>query len=139
MASPHEVSGPWVTVLEFAASESSDALLSISQLDALLARLASSDPVSLYSQDRYVVQLRSPWRSAARAFSHAVAQHDHAVTALGLPKLPLVRAEVMTADELARDMDAARHGGPPSLHEGVIAPMACSTPPQQRVGKGDAP
>ncbi|MGH9222911.1 MAG: hypothetical protein ACRD2W_03725 [Acidimicrobiales bacterium] len=97
----------WIVVLEFSAPEQPDAQPTISQVVELLESLDHCDPVSLYDIDRCAVQIQVEGSTAARALAHAVAKHQRSVARLGLSPLPLVRADVMTPDELARDLDTA--------------------------------
>ena len=103
----------WIVVLEFSSSDNLDLHPTLSQVVELLELLDPGDPVSLYDVDRYAVQIQVEGSTAARALAHAMAKHQRSAARLGLPSLPLVRADIMTPDELARDLDTAASKLPP--------------------------
>ena len=82
----------------------------------LLAMWPGPAPNTLFSPDRYALQLPVLAADASSALSSAVSSWGEALERAELPKWELVRAEVLTPAELERDLEAAdgagdRHGG----------------------------
>lgn len=73
----------------------------------LLALWPSPAPTTLYSPDRYALQLSVFAADASSALSSAMSSWAEALQRAEVPKWDLVRAEVLTPAELERDLEAA--------------------------------
>lgn len=62
-------------------------------------------PTGLWDSSRYAIQLRVPAPTCAESLRRAMAYHRHAARAAGLPAATLLRAEVLTLQELERSWD----------------------------------
>jgi diguanylate cyclase (GGDEF)-like protein len=103
----------WIVLLE-AVKPSSAAELDTESLHRLLEAVTDARPIALHSLDRYALQLEVSAESALDALARVLARWSDAVSDLGTPAWDLVRAEIMTSDELEmelllaeRDVDAA--------------------------------
>ncbi len=86
----------WVVILEAAAVPA----FQFHQVKQLVSRLDKWRSSGLYSLERYAVQLHMPSSRHDEALALAVEAHDQAIADLGLGTPTLLRAEVMTLDEL---------------------------------------
>ena len=62
-------------------------------------------PATLFSSDRYVLQMPVRAADAASALSSAIARWQAALRRSGVARWELVRGEVLTSDEFARELD----------------------------------
>ena len=96
----------WIVMLE-AAGEPGGPGMDRHTFRRLLALWPSPAPTTLYSPDRYALQLPVLAADASLALSSAMSSWGEALQRADLPKWDLVRAEVLTPAELERDLDAA--------------------------------
>jgi diguanylate cyclase (GGDEF)-like protein len=96
----------WVVLLE-AAKPPFGAALDSACLYRLLETVSGVRPVVLYSADRYALQLQVVASSPTEALALALSRWSDAVQTLGTPVWELVRAEVMTRDELDLELELA--------------------------------
>lgn len=95
----------WVVLLE-AASEGHVDPVASDDVSTLLAALnGGSLGVSLSSSSRYALQVTTTALDPADALAGVLSKWSDAVRALGLPTWPVVRTEVLTPEELQRDID----------------------------------
>ncbi len=93
--------GPaWAVVLELAVPDGRGTL-DFSTVEALVEYLADWGPSALYDPHRYAIQVQLSAPDAESALASAIQGHGKAALALGISFLSLVRAEVLTAEELA--------------------------------------
>ena len=93
--------GPaWAVVLELAVPDGRGTL-DFATVEALVEYLADWEPSALYDPHRYAIQVQLSAPDAESALVAAIQGHDKAALALGLSFLSLVRAEVLTTEELA--------------------------------------
>jgi GGDEF domain-containing protein len=108
----------WIVLLEAAASGESPTI-DRAALGRLIASWPCPTPTTLFSESRYALQLPVRAASPPAALSNALRLWEDAVRASQLPLWHLVRAEVMTPEELARELAAAKGEpiGPDAGHE----------------------
>jgi hypothetical protein len=92
----------WIAILEFAPTNGITRFV-VDDIDNLLEHLRDWDPTGLCSPDRYALQLRLPARDAHEALRWALAFHEQAAEAAGMPPSTLARVEILTADQFDRD------------------------------------
>lgn len=90
---------PWIVLIE-AALIASDLAVEAASVERLLAVFAAHRPSAMYSRDRYVLQVVMPGSSPDDALRKVLIRWRRSVMAAGLAGFKLVRAEVMTPDEL---------------------------------------
>jgi diguanylate cyclase (GGDEF)-like protein len=96
----------WIVMLE-AAGEPGGPGMDRHTFRRLLALWPSPAPTTLYSPDRYALQLPVFAADASSALSSAMSSWAEALHRAEVPKWDLVRAEVLTPAELERDLEAA--------------------------------
>ncbi|MDQ1367233.1 MAG: hypothetical protein QOE57_3275 [Acidimicrobiaceae bacterium] len=89
----------WVVVLEFSPALGCRACL-YGDVEALLESLREWRPSGLWSLGRYAVQLHIPASTPHHAVRWALAYHEQAAKAVGLPLADLNRVEVFTLEVL---------------------------------------
>jgi diguanylate cyclase (GGDEF)-like protein len=87
----------WVVLLE---ADGTDGQVDLATLEALLFEVAEASPISLYSPDRYALQIAVEARTPPAALHRALRMWRDALRRLGAPLSKLVRAEVLTPEEL---------------------------------------
>ena len=109
-------------------------------IDDLMDNLEVWHPTGLWDPSRYAIQLRVPAPTCAEALRRAMTYHRQAARAAGLPAGTLLRAEVLTPQELdqswdddaGNDMGGGRAGSGGLLCDEVYAAtrglMSASTP-----------
>ena len=101
----------WIVLLE-AADEPGGSSITLATVERLVSALAGLDPVSLHSPHRYAVQIRvSRVATPPEALTRAFGVWQEAVRRVGAPAWPLVRAEVMTPEELELEVDSCASQG----------------------------
>lgn len=103
----------WAVVLEASPCDE-EAVIDLAAVEELAGTLGDPDAVALYSPDRYAVQFGVEADKPEHALALGHERWRHAVATLGLPRWPLVRAEVLTPDELA-PLESAAAGDLPVL------------------------
>ena len=93
----------WVVVIEVTARDSSR--LSIEQVRCLMELMAEKNPTTLYSPDRYALQVVVSAVSAEQALSMALAAWQEAQESLEITGWQLARTEVITRAEFERELD----------------------------------
>ena len=93
---------PWVVLIE-AALSAPTMTVEWSAVEELLAGFASDSPSAMYSRDRYVLQVVTNASSPDGALRKVVGRWRQVVMVAGLARYRLVRAEVMTLEELAAE------------------------------------
>ena len=97
----------WVVLLE-AADEEGRTPIDVASFSRLIDSLVEVTPTTLFSPGRYAVQFSVVAASAPLALSSALWNWAKAVRGAGLPDWELVRAELITPEELERDIRARR-------------------------------
>jgi hypothetical protein len=90
---------PWIVLIE-AALTAADLTVESASVERLLTVFAKHHPSAMYSRDRYVLQVVMPGSSPDEALRKVLTSWRRSVLAAGLAGFKLVRAEVMTPDEL---------------------------------------
>lgn len=90
----------WAVVLELAVP-GGKGTIDFATVEALVEYLADWEPSALYDPHRYAIQVQLSAPDAESALVAAIQGHAKAAAALGISSLSLVRAEVLTAEELA--------------------------------------
>jgi diguanylate cyclase (GGDEF)-like protein len=98
----------WVVVIE-AVGEGSSAL-SIEALRLLMQFMADQNPTTLYSPERYALQVVVSAGSAEQALSRGLSTWREAQERLGLEPSELARAEVITGPEFEREVSTRARG-----------------------------
>ena len=99
--------GEWVVLLEVAA-DSTGAVPTRRQVEALLGALnAGYVGGALHCPDRYAMQVRATGSGPLEALSDVLGRWAETVVQLDLPTGRVVRTEVLTPEELARDFEGA--------------------------------
>lgn len=93
----------WVVVLEVAAE--GDARVGLAAVEALMQAVRDCRPAVLFSEDRYAFQLWIDSEGPAEALLTAVSRWREATRLLDVAHYELVRAEVLTPTEFARDVE----------------------------------
>lgn len=96
----------WVVVIETVGEGSS--VMTIDGVRRLMELMAERNPTTLYSPDRYALQIVVPAHSAQQALADALATWQEAQRELNVDGWQLVRAEVITEAEFERDADRRR-------------------------------
>ena len=97
--------GSWAVVLEVAAPGDGP-VVELTSVQRLVAQLGDWRPKALYNPDRYAIQLELFALDLPRALLTAVDRHAEACRRLRLAAWPLVRAEVLTSEELEANLAA---------------------------------
>ena len=95
----------WIVLVEAAANGARDRVEPDDVGRLLEALDPGSDGGALHSPDRYALQVATAAGSPAEALIDVLARWADAVRQLGLPNWPLVRTEVLTPEELERDLE----------------------------------
>lgn len=95
--------GDWVVLLEVS-DGTGVSTIDPPALRRLVAACGTPVPTSLFSADRYALQLQIRAPDAPSALASAIRRWSDAQRAAGLPCWDLVRAEVLTSAELERDL-----------------------------------
>lgn len=95
----------WIVLVEAAASGPSGGM----EPDDVGRLLEALDPGggALHSPDRYALQLTTTAASPGQALIGVLARWADAVRELGLPNWQVVRTEVLTPEELERDLESS--------------------------------
>ena len=101
-----ESSTEWVVLLE-AADRSGQEPIERSDFDRLLEAWAAATPSTLYSPSRYALQISIQAATPPLALSSALRLWKDSLQRAGLPDWWLVRAELVTPEELERELQAA--------------------------------
>ena len=96
----------WIVLLEVADTQGASTIDSAG-FDRLVSTWASPGSTALYSRDRYALQIPVGAADPATALSSAMSRWKDAVQRTGVPRWALVRAEIMTPEELEREPIAA--------------------------------
>ena len=96
----------WVVLLE-AADRSGHEPIDGADFDRLLEAWAASTPSTLYSPSRYALQISIHAATPPLALSSALRLWKDSLQRAGLPDWMLVRAELVTPEELERELQAA--------------------------------
>jgi GGDEF domain-containing protein len=101
----------WIVLLEACSGDRST--IDARRFHRLVASFGPVAPATLFSPDRYVLQLVVRAVDTVSALSTAIARWQRALRRCDLPHWPLVRAEVMTPAELEAELDGvdAEPGG----------------------------
>ena len=102
----------WVVLLE-AADESGLSTVDADSYGRLVASWAVSVPTTLYSPNRYAMQVTVEARDAPTALGIALSQWKDALRLSALPEWELVRAEILTPAELELELRAAEQSDRP--------------------------
>ncbi len=103
----------WTVLLE-AADEGGLSTMEPESFRRLVGSWAAPAPTTLYSPNRYALQVTLPATDAPAALNIALSLWKDALRRSALPEWDLVRAEVLTAAELELELQAAeRPGGGP--------------------------
>lgn len=125
--SSNETSGKqWIVLLE-AADTNGGSTIDPASFDRLLSSWARSAPTALYSPNRYALQLTMTAGDPPIALSSAIARWKDALRRSGLPEWDLVRAEILTPDELEQEWAAAEG------RSGAVGPTAEGPPHAEMV------
>jgi diguanylate cyclase (GGDEF)-like protein len=116
----------WIVLLE-AADTNGGSTIDPASFDRLLSSWARSAPTALYSPNRYALQLPMTAADPPIALSSAISRWKDALRRSGLPEWELVRAEIMTPDELEQEWAAAEGGS------GAVGPTAEGPPHAEMV------
>lgn len=103
--------GEWVVLLEAAGEMTAGTAVDPSTLGRIVAPWASPAPVTLYSADRYALQLKVSAETPHAALASAMGLWQDALRRTALPDWELVRAEVVTPEELEHELRAAEQAG----------------------------
>ncbi len=111
----------WIILLE-ATDTRAASTIDPAQLARLVSAWATPSPTTLYSPSRYALQLPVRAANPPMALALAISLWEDALRHSGLPEWELVRTEVLTPDELQRELDAAEwaSGGAPPRGEDVV-------------------
>lgn len=115
----------WVVLLE--AVDEEGAPMSHELFDRLVAELQEFRPRLMHRGDRYALHLDVSACSAVDAHTTAVSRWRNALQAAGAPRWPVVRVEVLTAEEFEAD---CQRGG----DEQALDPWAVGRPGPSAVG-----
>lgn len=96
----------WVVLLEITDERKGSTIDPLS-FARLVCSWATPIPTTLYSPKRYALQVALRATDAPLALSAAISLWKDAVRRSGLPEWQLVRAEIMTPEELEEELDAA--------------------------------
>ena len=100
----------WVVLLEAAKERGSSTIDPVS-FGRMVSSWATPVPTSLHSRDRYALQIPVTAAHPASALSLAMSLWKDAVCRSGLAMWGLVRAEILTPEELEREQEAAEQAG----------------------------
>jgi diguanylate cyclase (GGDEF)-like protein len=103
MAGETRVGADWVVVLEATADDGS--VLSVDAVRTLMESMADHNPTTLYTPDRYALQIVVPARTADQALTRALSAWQSALRRLQMRAWHLTRAEVICRAEFERDID----------------------------------
>jgi hypothetical protein len=106
----------WVVVVE-AEAANGDGSVEVGRLRRLLEVLPDLDPIALHSADRVAVQLHVDAPGEVEALAQALAELRAALPSVGLSEFQVIRAEVMTREELERECRVA-YGGDTAASDG---------------------
>lgn len=109
MSSDEMTGKQWIVLLE-AADTNGGSTIDPTSFDRLLSSWARSAPTALYSPHRYALQLPMTAADPPIALSSAISRWKDALRRSGLPEWDLVRAEILTPDELEQEWAAAEGG-----------------------------
>lgn len=93
----------WIVMAEFAPVAGGE--FAADGIDALMKHLDRWHPTGLWDPGRCAIQLQVPAPTSAEALRRAMAHHRQAARAAGLPGVTLLRAEVLTVEEVERSWD----------------------------------
>ena len=110
----------WVVLLEAAANGACGSM-GEGDVARLLSALGGGDGVALQSAERYALQLTTTAASPAEALHGVMSRWSHLVGELGLPAWEMVRTEVFTPEELARELESIDGDDP-------VSPWASPSP-----------
>jgi hypothetical protein len=94
----------WVVILE-AAPAVEASLIDIGTVRAVLRAMGDEDGVALHAADRMAVQVRIDGGDVALALSAALARWERLARKCVPPGWDVVRAEVLTPDELQKEFE----------------------------------
>ena len=106
MSSDDHTGRDWVVLLE-AAGERGASAIEPASFARMVSAWATPAPTTLYSPDRYALQVPLRATTPPLALSSAIALWKDALRRSGLPEWELVRAEVVTPQELEAECQAA--------------------------------
>ena len=98
----------WIVLLEAADVGTAASTIDAGRFRQFLRAWGPPAPATLYSPDRYALQLQINAIDHATALSSALRQWRDAVARAGLPEWELVRVEIMTPDEQEREYQTAK-------------------------------
>lgn len=120
MSAPNSDNGQvWAVVLEFAAP-ATGVTVDLAEIEDLVSHLADWRPSALFNPGRYAIQLQLFAGDVTGALAAAAYRHSRARDELGLAVWPLVRAEVLTPEELAAGLGALAEA--PAVTVEAVAP-----------------
>lgn len=96
----------WIVLLE-AANERGASTIDPVSFGQMVSSWATPAPTILYSPDRYALQVAVTAPNAASALASAMSRWTDALSRNGLPIWDLVRAEILTPEELENEIQAA--------------------------------
>lgn len=99
----------WIVLLEVA-DKWERSTIDATSLGRLLASWATLAPTTLYSENRYALQVSVSASNPALALSSAISLWKDALRRTGIPEWELVRAEIMTPEERDKELNAAEWG-----------------------------
>lgn len=112
----------WVVLLEAAADRSSSEITTDDVAMLLGALKPGVHGVALHCADRYALQITTRAATPAEALAGVLGRWAIALAELGFPTWPVVRAEVLTPEELQRDLE-----GTGARPESALTPTANRT------------
>ena len=96
----------WVVLLEATSAPPSGGL-DHQTLTRLLQAVEDAEPIALHSPNRYAVQLKIRAENPGDALASALSRWTEATRSVGAPTWEVVRAEVMTKEELEHELHLA--------------------------------
>jgi hypothetical protein len=97
----------WVVVLE-AAADPNSMLLDRGTTEAIVRALGAESTIALHSSERYAIQLQVTEMDMATAFEVGLSRWREVAKPLTPSGWSLIRAEVLTREELDHDVEAAQ-------------------------------
>lgn len=113
----------WLVLLE-AEDTAERSTIDPSSFARLVSSWATPEPTSLYTPTRYALQVAVSATDAPSALSAAISRWKDCLRRTALPEWPLVRAEIMTPEELEQELQALEWGGNGEDAPARLCPLA---------------